>query len=80
MSRQIETTIADAAARNLSVSATIELLADVELDARNGRAIERRFKLSRLQTQTSIDAFHFHHHKSVSRLRTASCVCSTLRF
>ena len=64
MSRQIETTIADAAARNLSVSATIELLADVELDARNGRAIERRFKLSRLQTQATIDAFHFHHHKS----------------
>jgi DNA replication protein DnaC len=64
MSRQLETTIADAAARNLSVSATIELLADVELDARNGRAIERRFKLSRLQTQATIDAFHFHHHKS----------------
>ena len=64
MSRQIETTIAEAAARNLSVSATIELLADVELDARNGRAIERRFKLSRLQAQASIDAFHFHHHKS----------------
>ena len=33
-------------------------------NARNGRAIERRFKLSRLQTQASIDAFHFHHHKS----------------
>lgn len=64
MSRQIEATIADAAARNLSVSATIELLADVELESRNGRAIERRFKLSRLQTQASIDAFHFHHHKS----------------
>ena len=62
MSRQIEATIADAC--NLSVSATIELLADVELDSRNGRAIERRFKLSRLQTQASIDAFHFHHHKS----------------
>ena len=43
MSRQIEMTISEAAARNLSVSATIELLADVELDARNGRAIERRF-------------------------------------
>jgi DNA replication protein DnaC len=64
MSRQIEATIADAAARNLSVTATIELLADVELESRNGRAIERRFKSSRLQTQASIDAFHFHHHKS----------------
>src|SRR6266567_3200741 len=64
MSRQAEATIAEAAARNLSVSATLELLADVELDARNGRAIERRFKCSRLQAQPSIDAFHFHHHKS----------------
>ena len=64
ISRQIETTIADAAARNLSVSATLELLADMELESRNGRAIERRFKSSRLQTQASIDAFHFHHHKS----------------
>lgn len=64
MSRQIETTLAESAARNLSIAATIELLVDKELDARNGRAIERRFKLSRLQAQPSIDAFHFHHHKS----------------
>jgi DNA replication protein DnaC len=64
MSHQIETTIAEAAARNLSVPATIELLADMELEARRGRAIERRFKCSRLLAQPSIDAFHFHHHKS----------------
>jgi DNA replication protein DnaC len=64
MSHQIEVTIAEAAARNLSVSATIERLADIELEARQGRAIERRFKCSRLQSQPSIDAFHFHHHKS----------------
>ncbi len=64
MSRQIETTIAEAAAKNLSVSATIEWLTDMELEARRGRAIERRFKCSRLQSQPSIDGFHFHHHKS----------------
>jgi hypothetical protein len=64
MSRQAEATIAEAAARNLSVSATLELLADLEMEARHGRAIERRFKCSRLQSQPSIDAFHFHHHKS----------------
>src|SRR5580698_2970983 len=64
MSRQIETTIAEAAARNLSVSATLERLADMELEARRGRAIERRFRCSRLQSQPGIDAFHFHHHKS----------------
>jgi hypothetical protein len=60
MSRQIEATIAEAAAKNLSVSATLEWLADMELEARNGGAIERRFKCSRLQAQPSIDAFHFH--------------------
>ena len=64
MSRQIETTIAEAAAHNLSISATVERLADMELEARRGRAIERRFKCSRLQSQPGIDAFHFHHHKS----------------
>jgi DNA replication protein DnaC len=64
MSPQIETTIAEAAAKNLSVSATLEWLADLELETRNGRAIERRFKCSRLQAQPSIDSFHFHHHKS----------------
>ena len=64
MSRQLETTISEAAAKNLSVAATLEWLADMELDARNHRAIERRFKCSRLQAQPSIDGFHFQHHKS----------------
>ena len=64
MSRQIETTIAEAAAKNLSVAATIEWLADLELEERQRRAIERRFKCSRLQAQPSVDTFHFHHHKS----------------
>ena len=64
MSRQWEQTIAEAAARNLSVAATLEWLADMELEARQRRAIERRFRCSRLQSQPSIDTFHFHHHKS----------------
>ena len=64
MTRNLETTIAEAAAKNLSVAATLEWLADLELDARQHRAIERRFKSARLQIQPSIDAFHFHHHKS----------------
>ena len=41
MSRQWEQTIAEAAARNLSVAATLEWLADLELEARQRRAIER---------------------------------------
>jgi hypothetical protein len=64
MSRQLETTISEAATRNLSVTATLEWLADMELEARNHRAIERRFKCSRLQAQPCIDTFHFHHHKT----------------
>lgn len=64
MSRQAEQTIAEAAARNMSVAATLEWLADMELEARHGRAIARRLKSSHLQSQPTIDAFHFHHHKS----------------
>jgi DNA replication protein DnaC len=64
MSRQLDQTLSDAAVKNLSVAATLEWLADMELEARRNRAIARRFKHSRLQTQPSIDAFHFQHHKS----------------
>jgi DNA replication protein DnaC len=64
MSRRVETTLTDAAAKNLSVSATLEWLADMELEARKQRAIERRYRCSRLQAQPSIDAFQFHHHKT----------------
>ena len=64
MSRQVETTLTEAAAKNLSVGATLEWLADMELDARKQRAVDRRFKCSRLQAQPSIDAFHFQHHKT----------------
>src|ERR1700689_1200919 len=70
MSRQVETTLTEAAARNLSAAATLEWLADIELEARKQRAIDRRFKCSRLQAQPSIDAFHFHHHKSRQQAKT----------
>jgi hypothetical protein len=36
----------------------------MELEARKQRAIERRYKCSRLQAQPSIDAFQFQHHKT----------------
>jgi DNA replication protein DnaC len=67
---QVEQTLAEAAARNMSVAATLEWLADMELEARHGRAIARRFKCSRLQAQPSIDSFHFHHHKSRVQAKT----------
>src|SRR6478672_10136410 len=64
MSHQLEATLTEAATKNRTVSATLEWLADVELEARKQRAIQRRFKCSRLQAQPSIDAFHFQHHKT----------------
>jgi DNA replication protein DnaC len=70
MSHQLDQTISDAASRNLSFPQTLESLADVELEARNTRSIERRFRLSRLQAQHSIDSFNFKHHKSRAELRT----------
>src|ERR1700689_2999897 len=59
MSRQLETTLTEAAAKNLSAAATLEWLADMELEARKQRAIDRRFKGSRLQAHPSIAAFQF---------------------
>jgi hypothetical protein len=64
MSKQLDQTIADAATKNLGFAVALETLADFELDSRNGRAIERRFRMSRLHAQHSIDSFHFKHHKS----------------
>src|ERR1700692_4370226 len=67
MSHHLGTTLSEAASKNLSAAAALEWLADMELEARRGRAIERRFKCSKLQAQPSIDAFHFSHHKSRSQ-------------
>ena len=64
MSHRLETTLSEAARENLGAAATPEWLADLELEARRDRAIERRLKHSKLQAQPSIDAFHFAHHKS----------------
>jgi DNA replication protein DnaC len=70
MSHQLDQTISEATSRNLSFPQTLESLADLELEARNARSIERRFRLSRLQAQHSIDSFNFKHHKSRAELKT----------
>lgn len=64
MAQSLETITAQAATRNLNFPAALERLADLELEARHRRAIERRFKLSRLSAQPALDQFHFAHHKS----------------
>jgi DNA replication protein DnaC len=64
LSHQLDTLLADASNKNLSLAATLEWLADLELEHRRQHAIQRRFRLSRLQTQPTIEQFHFQHHKS----------------
>jgi DNA replication protein DnaC len=70
MSLHLEQTLADATAKNLSLVQTLEALVDRELDARQQRSIERRFKLSRLHSKPAIDSFHFHHHKTRLQLKS----------
>jgi IstB-like ATP binding protein len=69
MSHQLDQMLADAAAQNRSFTQTLESLADLELESRNGRAIGRRFRSSRLQARHAIDSFHFKHHKSRMELK-----------
>jgi DNA replication protein DnaC len=64
MAQHLETITAQAASQNLSFPAVLERLSDLELEARHRRSIERRFKLSHLPAQPTIDRFHFAHHKS----------------
>jgi DNA replication protein DnaC len=64
MSRQLDQIVADAASKNLGFAQALETLTTLELEARNTRAIERRFRTSRLHAQYSIDSFRFKHHKS----------------
>lgn len=69
VSRQLDQMISEAAAKNLSLAQALESLADLELESRNRRSIERRFRLSRLHSQHSIDSFNFKHHKSRLELK-----------
>jgi DNA replication protein DnaC len=64
MSRHLDQIITDCTASNRSLAQALESLADLELESRNARSIERRFRLSRLHARYSIDSFNFKHHKS----------------
>ena len=69
MSQNLDQILSDAASRNLSLTDSLESLADRELEARNGRSIERRFRFSRLGGRSSIDSFQFNYHKSRSQMK-----------
>src|SRR5580693_4998680 len=66
---QLDQITTDSTARNLSFLQTLELLTDLELESRNNRSIERRFRMSRLHTRHSIDSLNFKHHKSRMELK-----------
>jgi DNA replication protein DnaC len=70
MSQQLETVITEADKRDLSMSDTLLQLADMELEARRIRSIERRYRQSRIQDRFSMDAFDFNHHSSRKKIRS----------
>jgi DNA replication protein DnaC len=70
VSQELNRILAEAAAKNLSHGQALEWLADVELEARRARSIERRFRLSKLQAKLGIDSFDFNHHKSRMQIKT----------
>ena len=70
MSQHLDPMLAEATAKNLSLAQTLESLIDREIESRQQRSIERRFKISRLQIRPSIDSFHFTHHRSRVQLKT----------
>src|SRR5262245_35841774 len=74
MSRNLDQILSEAAAQNLSLSAALESLIDRELEARNARSIERRFRLAHLGVRYSIDSFQFNHHKSRLQMKNRSFV------
>jgi len=69
ISQELDHVLADAASRNLSHAETIEWLADIELEGRKKRSIERRFRLSKLQAKMGIESFDFNHHKSRTQIK-----------
>jgi DNA replication protein DnaC len=70
MAKELDRVVTDAAARSLSPSAALEWLADLELEGRRSRSVERRFRLSKLQARHGIESFNFNHHKSRQQMKS----------
>jgi DNA replication protein DnaC len=68
--QELDRILAEAAKRNLSHAQMLEWMADIELEGRRTRSIERRFRLSKLQAKVGIDSFDFNHHKSRMQIKT----------
>jgi DNA replication protein DnaC len=70
MAKELDRVVTDAAARSLSPSAALEWLADLELEGRRSRSVERRFRLSKMQARYGIESFNFNHHKSRQQMKS----------
>ena len=70
ISQELDHVLTDAASRNLSHAETLEWLTDFELEGRQNRSIERRFRLSKLQVKSGIESFNFNHHKSRQQMKS----------
>jgi DNA replication protein DnaC len=70
MARELDRVVTDAAARSLSPAAALEWLADLELEGRQSRSVERRFRLSKLQARHGVESFNFNHHKSRQQMKS----------
>ncbi len=69
MSQQLDRILSEASAKELTLGQALEWLTDLELESRNGHAIERRFRFSRLQAKHTIDSFYFTHHNSRTKMK-----------
>jgi len=64
MAKALEAVIAEARDKNLSTLATINRLADIELERRWQNAVQLRWQQSKLFEKLTVDRFDFDHHKS----------------
>ena len=70
MLQQFDTTLAQAAQSHLNVVATLNLLADLELEHRWHNAIHLRWRQAALTEKLTIDPCDFDHHKSRKEQKT----------
>lgn len=64
MANSLDTVLADAQSKNLSIITAISHLADLELERRRQSAIKLRWDQAKLPDNPTIDQFDFEHHKS----------------
>lgn len=67
--QQLERVLGEAEKHNFSLCDALGRLLDLELEARQVRSVESRFRSSRLQDRFTLDSFDFNHHPSRKKIR-----------